>query len=287
MRHIAAKTAPQKGRKGAFASAKATVVPIMFKTGIVSVTFRKKSIDEIITLTCDNGLDAIEVGSDVHAPFDNLDECRRIAALAKENGIAIASYGSYYKLGQEGNSQELFAAYLAAAKALGTANIRLWAGSKGSAVATDEQRTAWTAEAAACAEAAAKEGIAVSFEYHPGTLTDTAESALRFMREINHPNAYLYWQPNQSQDEEYNLAALRAVLPYVTNFHVYAWDARGGSLVRYPLSQHEAIWKRYLEILASDKKPHHLLLEFVKDDSDEQFCEDAKNLLKWSKNYAL
>ena len=112
----------------------------MFQTGIVSVTFRKKPIDEIIALAASCGQDAIEIGSDVHAPRENLDECRRIAALAAKSGIAIASYGSYYKLGQAGNSDAVFAEYLAAASALGAPNIRIWGGIKGSAAATEEER---------------------------------------------------------------------------------------------------------------------------------------------------
>ena len=259
----------------------------MFKTGIVSVTFRKKSIDEIIALAASCGQDAIEVGSDVHAPRENLAECRRIAALAAENGIAIASYGSYYKLGQEGNSADLFAEYLTATKALGAPNIRIWGGIKGSEGTSADERAAWVAEAVRCAEAAAHEGITMSFEYHGGTLTDTAESALRFMQEIGHPNAYLYWQPNQYKDEAFNCAALTAVLPYVKNVHVFAWDAKGGSLVRFPLSVHEYAWKQYLDILASDGKPRNLLMEFVREDSAAQFVEDANTLKKWSNRYAV
>ncbi|MBE6611093.1 MAG: sugar phosphate isomerase/epimerase [Ruminococcaceae bacterium] len=259
----------------------------MFTTGIVSVTFRKKSIDEIIALAKQGGLSSIEVGSDVHAPRENLTECRRIAALAAENGIKIASYGSYYKLGQEGNSDAVFAEYIAAAKALGAPNIRIWAGIRGSASVEEAERAAWVAEAVRCADAAAEAGISLSFEYHGGTLTDTGESALRLMREMDHPNAHLYWQPNQAKDVAFNTAALAAALPYVTNIHVFAWDARSGSLVKYPLADHADAWKQYLDILAADKREHHLLMEFVKDDSDAQFLEDAQTLTKWSNDYAL
>ena len=48
----------------------------MFKTGIVSVTFRKKTIDEIIRLAKSSSLECIEVGSDVHAPKDDPENCR-------------------------------------------------------------------------------------------------------------------------------------------------------------------------------------------------------------------
>ena len=259
----------------------------MFNTGIVSVTFRQKTIDEILSLCRATGLDSIEVGSDVHAPKENLALCAEIAEKARESGVSIVSYGTYYKLGQYPDAKAEFSAYIAAAKALGTSNLRIWAGVRNSQDVSEPERAALTAEARLCADLAAAGGMTLSFEYHGGTLTNTSESALRLMRELDRPNAYLYWQPNQYQDISFNTAALRSVLPYVSNVHVFAWDARSGPCIRFPLADHAGAWKQYLDILASDKKDRALLLEFVKDDSDAQLREDAKTLIDWRKNYAV
>lgn len=249
----------------------------MFKTGIVSVTFRKKTVDEVIALAAANGLQAIEVGSDVHAPRENLAECRRVAALAEKAGIVIASYGSYYRLGQG----EDFAEYIKAARALGAGNIRIWAGVKGSANVTEDEWQTLIEDAKRCADMAHQNGMTLSFEYHGGTLTDTADTALRLMREIGHASASLYWQPNQYRDVAFNVEALGRVLPYVSNVHVFAWAAADGHVLRYPLAEHEADWRRYLDILASDGRDRYLLMEFVKDDADAAFVEDAKTLSAW------
>lgn len=259
----------------------------MLKTGLVSVTFRKKSIDEIIALCRESGLDAIEVGSDVHAPMENLALCEAIAEKASSAGIKIVSYGSYYKLGQYADAKAEFSAYIKAAKALGAPNIRIWAGAKNSGDVGSAERERLVGEAVMCAELAAEEGLTMSFEYHGGTLTNTCDSALALMREINRPNVSLYWQPNQYEDVEFNVSALKRVLPFVSNIHVFAWDARGGSCIRFPLADHAAAWKRYLDIIASDKKERSLLLEFVKDDSAEQFSADAKTLNEWRNSYAV
>ena len=249
----------------------------MFKTGIVSVTFRKKTVDEIIALAAANGLQAIEVGSDVHAPRENLTECRRVAALAEKAGIVIASYGSYYRLGQG----EDFAEYIEAARALGAGNIRIWAGAKGSANVTEDEWQTLIDDAKRCADMVHQNGMTLSFEYHGGTLTDTADTALRLMREIGHASASLYWQPNQYRDVAFNAEALERVLPYVSNVHIFAWAAVDGRVLRYPLAEHEADWRRYLDILASDGRDRYLLMEFVKDDADAAFVEDAKTLAAW------
>lgn len=38
------------------------------KTGLVSVTFRQKSVEEIAALTAEAGLSGVEWGGDVHVP---------------------------------------------------------------------------------------------------------------------------------------------------------------------------------------------------------------------------
>lgn len=257
----------------------------MFKTGIVSVTFRKKTIDEIIRLAKSNSLECIEVGSDVHAPKDDPENCKRIAALAADSGIEIISYGSYYKLGQYESPEAEFQGYISAAKLLKAKNIRIWAGVRGSADTGSDERSRLTAEAKLCARLAAKAGLTMSFEYHGGTLTDDCDSALKLMDDIAADNVSLYWQPNQYKDTDFNTSALRRVLPFVSNIHVFAWDARGGSCLRFPLDGHKAAWHEYLDILSADKKEHALLMEFVKDDSDAHFIEDAKTLSEWRKHY--
>lgn len=255
----------------------------MFKTGVVSVTFRQKSISEIIKLIREAGLDAIEVGSDVHAPKEDISLCTAIANEAKKNKIEIVSYGSYYRLGQYSDAAAEFSAYIDAAKALGAKNIRIWAGIKNNEDISEDEYKKLIAEAVLCVSIAAKNGMKVSFEYHGGTLTNTCESALNLMHKIDRPDVHLYWQPNQNKDVEFNVAALKQVLPYVSNVHVFAWDARSGKCIRHPLSEHADAWKRYLDILASDGKDRTLLLEFVKDDSTEQYMADAGTLLSWIK----
>ncbi len=258
-----------------------------FQTGLVSVTFRQKSISEILRMCRENNLDAIEVGSDVHAPRENIADCEAIRAMAEKEGVRVVSYGTYYKLGEQPDPEKTFGEYVRAAAALGAPNLRIWAGIKGSGSVSETERATLTREASLCADIAKKSGMTISFEFHGGTLTDDPDSALRLMRRLDRENAYLYWQPNQYRDTEFNVASLKKVIDYVSTVHVFAWDARSGNCVRYPLADHAEAWKRYLDILASDNREHALLLEFVKDDSDAEFASDAKTLNEWINRYAF
>ena len=65
-----------------------------FQTGLVSVTFRQKSISKILSMCRENNLDAIEIGSDVHAPRDDIANCEAIRAAAEKEGVRVISYGT-------------------------------------------------------------------------------------------------------------------------------------------------------------------------------------------------
>ncbi|MBQ9717275.1 MAG: hypothetical protein IJV76_04720, partial [Clostridia bacterium] len=126
-------------------------------------------------------------------------------------------------------------------------------------------------------DAAREHGMTVSTEFHGGTLTDHYESCVRLIGEVECDNFCTYWQPNQFRDEDYNIAALNAVLPWLSNVHVFTWAGHN----KYPLIDGAERWKRYIDILRTNGGSHHMLMEFVCDDTVEQFYRDAETLLDW------
>ena len=88
----------------------------MFKTGLVSVSFRRYSPEEILSRMQEVGLRFIEWGSDVHAPADDAKMLARLSALQRQFGIQCCSYGTYFRIGQE-NPQEILK-YIRAASIL-------------------------------------------------------------------------------------------------------------------------------------------------------------------------
>ena len=66
------------------------------------MTFRKLAPEEIIALVAKSGLKGIEWGGDIHVRHGDLIQARKVCRLTEENGLTVASYGSYYNVGCEG-----------------------------------------------------------------------------------------------------------------------------------------------------------------------------------------
>jgi len=239
------------------------------KPGLVSVTFRKLSPEEIIGLCADAGIRAIEWGGDVHAP--DAPAAKKIAALMERHGMETVSLGSYYRAG----SGQDFAPVLETALALGAPNVRIWAGDKNPDEALAEYRAAVIADARAACDMAARHGIGVSFEYHGNTLTSTQDSAVALLDEIGRANIFTYWQPLGDKSVEENTADVAELsgIGKLSNMHVYHTD--GGR--RMPLADGINGWKRYF---AAGGRCGSALLEFVIDDDPARFIEDAATLIE-------
>ena len=86
-----------------------------------------------------------------------------------------------------------------------------------------------------------------------------------------------YWQPNQYKDKEYNLSALRALLPHLEAVHVFNWN----KTERLSLIHAKDDWKDYVRVIKSggytDNVP--MLLEFMPDDSIDSLKREAQTLL--------
>lgn len=246
----------------------------MFKIGLCSVTFRDLPVEKVIEAAKKAEIDGIEWGGDYHISPGDFEQAKRVASLTKEAGLEVTSYGSYYRLGNE-TGEAPFDTVLETAIKLGSPSIRVWAGDLGSDEATDSDYRTVTADAKRIADAAEEKGILINLEYHGKTLTDTAESAVRLMKEINHPNVCLYWQPALFESPEERAQSIDKVTPWLIHVHVFHWKINDGDLIMYPLSDGVSDWKTYLSKLKIDEGERYLMLEFVKDGKVEQFLEDA------------
>lgn len=247
----------------------------MVKLGICSITFRELSVEEIIEEVKKAGLNAIEWGSDVHVLPNNKERAREVAQLMDDAGLESSSYGSYYRVGIENDNS--FEEILETAVILKAKDIRVWAGRKGSADADEDYREAVIKDSQRIAKLAAAEGIRVSYEYHGKTLTDTIDSTLDLLESVDQENVRLYWQPAVGLEKEERLTNIQAVGEYITNVHVFKWK----QIDRLALEEGIEEWVDYVEKidqLSQNPKETYYLLEFVKDDSLEQFHSDAKSL---------
>ncbi len=245
----------------------------MMESGIASVSFRSKSVEEIIAASAAAGLDGIEWGSDVHVPAGNITLAREVRRKTEAAGLKVLSYGSYYRLGAQAAEDE-FSRVLASAAELGVQNVRVWGGSKGSAELSPDEWSGLIAEGRRLAEKAAENGIVLSLECHNHTVTDNWKGAKHYLENVNHPSMRMYWQPNELKDETYNLAAAHALAPFVTNIHVFSMEGNR----HYPLGSQKIQWEKYLAAL-DNGSPHALILEFLYDDRIESLSQETQTLL--------
>jgi 3-dehydroshikimate dehydratase len=249
------------------------------KPGLVSVTFRSLSVDEVIEAARSAGLAGIEWGGDVHVPHGQVALARDVARRTREAGLEVSSYGSYYRYNE---ADVPFTTVLATASALGAPVIRVWAGQQGSAEVDAAEWDRIVVESRRIGSEAEELGIRVCYEFHGNTLTDTNDTAERLLREVDHPNVRTFWQPPNGKSEDYRIAGLKAVSPWLEYLHCFYWT--GEPRERRPLSEGQKRWATYLataRAVEDGLDPRWVLLEFVPDDSLASLYRDAATLTGW------
>lgn len=240
-------------------------------TGLVSVSFRDKNPKEIVEATVKAGLDGIEWGGDVHVPHGDKKTAIEVKKLCDGNGIKVAEYGSYYKIGQ--SEEDLYSKVLDSCHGLGTDTVRVWGlMNKNSDTVNEETYEKCVLDAMRICDC--DKNITVCLECHPQSLTDEYHSALQFIKDVNRQNLKTFWQPNQFRPIEYNTDAILSLLPYIISVHTFSWKRDK----RYPLDFLENDWKKYIQLLGTDK---NYMLEFMHDGKLESLAETSKVLKDW------
>lgn len=236
--------------------------------GITSVTFRYLDYETVLDYCVESGLNCIEWGSDVHVPEQDFVRILRVKEASDRAGIRICSYGSYYKLCEHENYEEAFRAYLKAADVLKASIIRLWAGNLGADQASKEYYEQAVKETQTLCDMAIEYGITLAFEFHRGTLSDTADHAIQIYKDINRKNFALYYQYDSQISIEENITSLEKMLPYVKMIHVAYNDMKYKQM---SLEEGEGIvlWTSLVKLLEEHDSEASLLFEFLKDSSLE------------------
>lgn len=241
----------------------------MYQNGLVSVSFRPLSPEEIMQAMSACGLKYIEWGSDVHAPCTDDARLSEIVELQKKYGVTCCSYGTYFRFAV--TPMEELPAYIRAAKILGTNTLRLWAGKRSDDKYTPEEKEEFFGLCRQAAALAEKEGVTLCLECHRNTYTENKEGALELMEAVNSPAFRMYWQPNPDLQTQENLEYIRLLKPYITNLHVFY---REGA-TPLPLTQGAGDWKSYLAEFTGDRAA---LLEFMPDGKVETLPGEAQTL---------
>ncbi len=244
------------------------------KSGLVSVSLRKLSVLEVVRLASEAGLECIEWGGDIHVPHGDLAAARLAAKVTADHGMSVSSYGSYLRLGAEGNPS--LESVVETAATLGAPTIRVWAGKKSSAEATVEDQALVVEAALAAATLAAASGLSISYEFHANTLTDTAESAAKLFALTPHDAIHSFWQPPNGAGVDEALASLEVALPRLSNVHAFHWWPDPAT--RLPLVEGRDRWTRYLDRIRLTGLQPDVLLEFLPCDDAALLSTEAATL---------
>jgi 3-dehydroshikimate dehydratase len=172
------------------------------------------------------------------------------------------------------------------ARRWGARKLRTFAGRHGSATTSPEERRHVVERLRGACRRLADRGQLLLVETHPSTLADTAESTLRLLHEVDHPDLRVNFDVLhvwEGGDEP--TTALSRLRPYVSHFHfknvsrrerldVFApanvYSAAGSRLGMVPLFEGAFDYGAFLPELASDARV---------DASLEWFGDDVKGTL--------
>lgn len=241
----------------------------MYKLGLVSISFRDKSPEEILSAMKNAGLSYIEWGSDIHAPFNDLGKVKEVCELQKKYKIECCSYGTYFRLGE--TPIEELELYIKAAKLLGTNILRLWCGNKDSKNYSEDEREKLFSVCRKAAEIATKNDVVLCLECHNKTYTQYLSGAIEVMEYVNSPSFRMYWQPNQFREFDENMEYAEKISSYIEHIHVFKW--RGQK--KYSLNEGIGEWKEFISCFSGD---HCLLLEFMPDNNIKSLEHEAAAL---------
>ena len=241
-----------------------------FKLGLCSVTFRKKTAEDVVTLSKKAGISFIEWGGDVHVK--TLDDAQKVKTLCDRAGIKISSYGSYFNSAvyDEGKWRDT----CEITKEMGAEAIRIWLGKKNSQVTSDKEYNLLLENTKKMCDIAAEYGLLVCPECHDNTFNNNTDAILRFIGDLQSDNFRTYFQSRYFR-MEYDLDRIDRTYDYIKDVHVSYRDLKREQLFRKKD-------KSYLDTLLKKLKEKSfdgiVMIEFVSGSNEKSFLSDTEKL---------
>ena len=241
-----------------------------FKLGLCSVTFRKKTAEDVVALSKKAGISFIEWGGDIHVK--TLDDAKKVKALCDETDIKISSYGSYFNSAIFDESKWHDTCKIA--KEMDAHSIRIWLGKKNSQVTSDKEYNLLLENTKKMCDIATEYGLMVCPECHDNTFNNNTNAILRFIKELQRDNFKTYFQSRYFR-MEYDLDRIDRTYPYIKDVHISYRDLKREQLFRKKD-------KNYLDTLLKKLKEKGfdgiVMIEFVSGNNEKNFFQDTEML---------
>lgn len=241
-----------------------------FKLGLCSVTFRKKSAEQVVEIAKNAGIGYIEWGGDVHVK--SLHDARRVKALCDTAGIKISSYGSYVSCAVY--DEEKWINTCEIAKETGASSVRVWLGKRDSEKTSESEYKALLENTKKMCDIASSYGLSVCPECHGNTFNNNTDAILRFKKELQRENFRTYFQSRYFR-MAYDLDRIDRTFDFTENIHISYRDLKREQLFRKKD-------KYYLDTLLKKFREKNfdgiVMVEFVDRSSEKQFYKDIEKL---------
>lgn len=241
-----------------------------FKIGLASVTFRNKTVSQVVEIAGNAGIEFIEWGADVHVK--TLDDATLVKKLCDENNIKICSYGSYYRTGSSSRAQ--WKEICRIADEMGASSVRIWLGDKNSEFFTEGEYQALLEEMKYLCSKAKEYNLLVCPECHDNTFNNSTQSILRLKRDLNSDNFKTYFQSRYLRFG-YDIDRIEKTFDFIENFHISYRDLKREQGFR---NRDRGYLDRLLEKFISMDFKGIAIIEFTKGSKEKSLVKDVKKL---------
>lgn len=248
---------------------------MMNRIGVCTVAFKTLKIRQIAEMAAGAGAEGLEIwGQPPHVPYP-LDQraCESIRTDAADAGLEIAAFGSYYKPGDDVafNGIALDAEnQVGLATLLGTAIIRIWAGTKNGEDTSADERGMVIDGIRKFADVAGDAGISVVLERHGNSLTHGWDAPEHVIEEVGRDNVSLNYQvthPAAPDDLAARGAAdYRRLLPISSHAHIQNHRRAESGLSRCYLDEGLVDYAGLGRAAAEAEYRGWFMIEFLPDD---------------------
>lgn len=243
------------------------------KIGVASVTFRNKTISQVVEIAKNAGVEFIEWGGDVHVK--TLDDARFAKRLCDENNIKISSYGSYYRTGSSDKNE--WKEICRIANEMGASSVRIWLGNKDSENFTGSEYEELLEEMNFLCSKAKEYNLFVCPECHDNSFNNNTEAILKLKKDLNCHNFKTYFQSRYLRFD-YDIERIEKTFDFIENFHISYRDLKKEQCFK---KKDKNYLDKLIKKFISKGFKGIVIVEFTKGSKEKSFIKDVNRLKEY------
>ncbi len=240
------------------------------KIGVASVTFRNKTVSQVVEIAKNAGVEFVEWGGDVHVK--TIEDAKLAKKLCDENNIKISSYGSYYRTGC--SEKKEWEEVCRISSEMGASSIRIWLGKKDSENFTESEYEELLEEMKILCSKAEEYNLLVCPECHDNTFNNNTDAILKLKNDLNCDSFKTYFQSRYFKFD-YDIERIEKTFDFIENFHVSYRDLKREQRFRKKDKNYiDKLIKKFISMNYNGI----VIVEFTKGSKEKNFIKDVRKL---------